>query len=215
MPASIEATEEATRDRIVALRGEWRTVRQIARVVGVGASTVARICRAAGLSRLRHLEPPEAPVRYERDKPGELLHVDIKRLGRFDRVGHRITRKRSFGSPKQGFEFVYVAVDDFTRISYVDILADERSDSASTFLTRAVAWFAQQNVKVERVMTDNGQPSLRISLQRPVRPLTFATNAHVPTRHARTERPSGSSRPCFESGLTGSRTNHRKSASDG
>jgi transposase InsO family protein len=126
----------------------------------VGASTVARICRAAGLSRLRQLEAPAVPVRYEREKAGELLHVDIKRLGRFDRVGHRITRKRSFGSPKQGFEFVYVAIDDFTRLSYVDILADERSETASTFLKRAVDWFAMQKVNVERVMTDNGSAFL-------------------------------------------------------
>jgi len=155
-PHAIEATEEATRERVLSLRREWRTVRQIAVVVGVGVSTVARICRAGGLSRLRHLEGPEVPVRYEREKAGELLHVDIKRLGRFDRVGHRITRKRSFGSPKQGFEFVYVAIDDFTRLSYVDILADERSETASSFLKHAVEWFAMQKVKVERVMTDNG-----------------------------------------------------------
>jgi transposase len=153
-PHAIESTEQATRERVLSLRREWRTVRQIALAVGVGASTAARICRAAGLSRLRHLEAPKPPVRYEREKAGELLHVDIKRLGRFDRVGHRITRKRSFGSPKQGFEFVYVAIDDFTRLSYVDILADERSESASTFLTRAVEWFALQKIKVERVMTD-------------------------------------------------------------
>ena len=108
-PRAIETTDEPTRERILSLRREWRTVRQIALAVGVGASTVARVCRAAGLSRLRHLEAPPAPVRYEREQPGELLHVDIKRLGRFDRVGHRITRKRSFGSKKQGFEFVYVA----------------------------------------------------------------------------------------------------------
>src|SRR5688500_13356550 len=99
---------------------------------------------------------PPVPVRYEREHPGELLHVDIKRLGRFDRVGHRITRKRSFGSKKQGFEFVYVATDDRSRLSYVEILANERSESACTFLTNAVAWFAQQKVRVERVMTDNG-----------------------------------------------------------
>ena len=84
-----------------ALRREWRTVRQIGLVVGLSPATAARVCRAAGLSRLRHLEAPEALIRYEREKAGELLHVDIKRLGRFDRVGHRITRKRSFGSPKQ------------------------------------------------------------------------------------------------------------------
>jgi len=159
-PRAIETTDEPTRERILSLRREWRTVRQIAVAVGVGASTVARVCRAAGLSRLRHLEAPPAPVRYEREQPGELLHVDIKRLGRFDRVGHRITRKRSFGSKKQGFEFVYVATDDHTRLSYVDILADERSETASTFLNRAVEWFAQQKVKVERVMTDNGSAFL-------------------------------------------------------
>ena len=159
-PHTIEATEEAMRDRVLSLRREWRTVRQIAGAVGLSASTVARICRAGGLSRLRHVEAPKAPVRYEREKAGELLHVDIKRLGRFDRVGHRITRKRSFGSKKQGFEFVYVATDDFTRLSFVDILADERSETASTFLERAVAWFALQKVKVERVMTDNGSAFL-------------------------------------------------------
>lgn len=78
--------------------------------------SVARICRAGGLSRLRQLEPPPVPVRYEKERPGELLHIDIKRLGRFDRVGHRITRRRSFGSKKQGFEFVFVATDDHTRL---------------------------------------------------------------------------------------------------
>jgi transposase InsO family protein len=177
-PHAIESTEQAMRERVLSLRREWRTVRQIALAVWVGVSTVARICRAAGLSRLRHLEAPKPPVRYEREKAGELLHVDIKRLGRFDRVGHRITRKRSFGSPKQGFEFVYVAIDDFTRLSYVDILADERSESASTFLTRAVEWFALQKIKVERVMTDNGSAFLAGQ---------FATTcAALKVRHKRT-----------------------------
>ena len=88
--------------------------------------------------------------------PGQLLHLDVKRLGRFDRVGHRITRKRSFGSPRQGFEFVYVATDDASRLSYAEIHADERSEAARTFLTHAVSWFAKQNITVERVMTDNG-----------------------------------------------------------
>jgi transposase InsO family protein len=155
-PHSIKETEPATRERIVALRREWRTVRELATAVGVSPSTAARVCRAAGLDRLRGVEAPTVPIRYEREQPGELLHIDIKRLGRFDRVGHRITRKRSYGSKKQGFEFVYVATDDFTRLAYVDILADERSETASTFLRDAVAWFAGQQVTVERVMTDNG-----------------------------------------------------------
>jgi len=160
-------------------------------VVGVGVSTVARICRAGGLSRLRHLEAPEVPVRYEREKAGELLHVDIKRLGRFDRVGHRITRKRSFGSPKQGFEFVYVAIDDFTRLSYVDILADERSESASSFLTRAVEWFALQKVKVERVMTDNGSAFLAGQFARTCEALNVRhkrTRPYTPRTNGKAER---------------------------
>jgi transposase InsO family protein len=155
-PHRVAAVDAATRARIVTLRKEWRTMRQIAVVVGVSHSTVGRVCRAVGLSRLRQIEPTATPVRYERERAGELLHVDIKRLGRFDRVGHRITRRRSFGSKKQGFEFVYVATDDFSRLSYVDILADERSEAASTFLIRAVEWFAMQKIRVECVMTDNG-----------------------------------------------------------
>ena len=155
-PHSGCATSAATRQRVIALRRDRFTMRQIALAAGVSTSTVARICRAEGLSRLRSLEPPPPPIRYEREHLGELLHMDIKRLGRFDRVGHRITRKRSYGSPKQGFEFVYVATDDASRLSYTQILADERTDAACTFLRSAVEWFAQMNVRVERVMTDNG-----------------------------------------------------------
>jgi transposase InsO family protein len=129
---------------------------QIAGVAGISVSSVARICREAGLSRLKSLEPPGPTVRYERDSPGELLHIDTKRLGRFDQPGHRITRKRSYGSKKQGFEFAYVAIDDASRLSYVEILADERSEAACAFLANAVSWFSQQSVQIERVMTDNG-----------------------------------------------------------
>lgn len=190
-PHGIESTEERTRERVLTLRREWRTVRQIALEVGLGTSTVARICRAAGLSRLRQMEAPAVPVRYEREKAGELLHVDIKRLGRFDRVGHRITRKRSFGSPRQGFEFVYVAIDDFTRLSYVDILADERSETASTFLTRAVEWFALQKVKVERVMTDNGSAFLAGQFARTCEALNIRhkrTRPYTPRTNGKAER---------------------------
>ena len=180
------AIDAAIRGQIVMLRREWRTMRQIAGVVGVSHSTVARVCQTAGLSRLRQIEPAVTPVRYERERAGELLHIDIKRLGRFDRMGHRITRRRSFGSKKQGFEFVYVATDDFTRLCYVDILADERSEAASTFLKAAVEWFALQKVRVERVMTDNGSAfvsrpfaalcrALRIRHVR-IRPYTPRTN---------------------------------------
>jgi hypothetical protein len=85
-----------------------------------------------------------------------LLHVDIKRLGRFDRPSHRVTRRQSYGSPKQGFEFLHVATDDASRATYAEVLPDECAAAAVTFLSNAVAWFARVGVTVERVMTDNG-----------------------------------------------------------
>ena len=105
-------------------------MRQIARIAGVSLSTVARICKAEGLSRLRSLEPPPAPFRYEHEAPGEMLHIDTKRLGRFDRPGHRVTRSRSHGSPRQGFEFVYVATDYHSRASFASIHEDELGETA-------------------------------------------------------------------------------------
>jgi transposase InsO family protein len=155
-PHSSGSIEGPIREQVIALRRERRTMHQVAAVAGVSMSSVARICREAGLSRLKNLEPAAPTVRYERDSPGELLHIDTKRLGRFDQPGHRITRQRSYGSKKQGFEFAYVAIDDASRLSYVEILADERSEAACVFLANAVSWFSQQNVRIERVMTDNG-----------------------------------------------------------
>jgi transposase InsO family protein len=155
-PNTTPAVNRATRKRILELRRLWLTFRQIAHAVGVSLSTVARVCRAAGLSRLKQLDPPPPALRYQRDRPGELVHIDIKRLGRFDRVGHRITRRRSYGSRKQGFEFVHVATDDASRLCYAEILPDERTDSVLLFLIKAVAWFARHGITVESVMTDNG-----------------------------------------------------------
>jgi transposase InsO family protein len=135
-------------------------MRQVVRESGVSLSTVDRICRAEGLGRLRSLEPQPPIIRYERDAPGDLLHVDIKRLGRFDRPGHRVTRKRSFGSPRQGFEFVYVATDDHSRLAFTKIFPDETATSACAFMIDAVAWFARWGITVQRVLTDNGSPFL-------------------------------------------------------
>lgn len=188
-PHSTKAITPKQRTQILELRRERRTMRQVARVAGVSLSTVARVCKAEGLSRLRSLEPPVPPIRYERETPGELLHIDTKRLGRFDRPGHRITRKRSFGSRKQGFEFVFVATDDHTRLSFARILADEHGESACLFLLAAVQWFARQNIRIERVITDNGSPfrsrafrALCVKLgvkQKFTRPYTPRTNGKV------------------------------------
>ena len=188
-PHSGRAISKETRERILTLRRERRTMRQVAKLAGVSVSTVSRVCGDEGLSRLRSLEPQPPPIRYERDTPGELLHIDTKRLGRFDAVGHRITRKRSHGSAKQGFEHVFVATDDHTRLAYAEILANEHGQTACTFLRRAVEWFGRMNITVERVMTDNGSPfrshdwralctSLDITHKR-TRPYTPRTNGKV------------------------------------
>ena len=142
--------------QIVALRRLRMTMRRIAAVVHVSISSVARVCRRVGLSRLASIDPPPPPRRYERPCPGDLLHIDVKRLGRFDRVGHRITRRRSFGSRVQGWEFVHVATDDYSRVTYAEILPDEHGYTATVFLARAVIWFQRQNVRIREVLTDNG-----------------------------------------------------------
>ena len=144
------------REVIVKLRRERIVMRRIAAVVGVSVATVARVCAKAGLSRLSAIDPPPVVQRYERAKAGELLHIDIKKLGRIGCVGHRITGDPSVRARNVGWEFVHVAIDDRSRVGYVEILADERAVTSVGFLSRAVDWFARQGVRIERVMTDNG-----------------------------------------------------------
>lgn len=133
-------TPGETVERIVALRRQRWTGQQIAREAGVSPATVSRILRAAKLSRVRDLEPPEPVVRYERDKPGDMIHLDIKKLGRFETVGHRITGDRTGQSRprgrKQGYgwEFVHVCIDDNSGVSFSRILPDEKAVSAIAFL---------------------------------------------------------------------------------
>ena len=190
-PRSARSTPQGARSQIIVLRRQWLTVRQIAHMVGVSASTAARVCRAAGLSRLRQLDAPPPPIRYERERPGELLHVDVKRLGRFDRPGHRVTRRRSYGSREQGFEFVHVATDDASRLTYAEILADECAVSAITFVSRAVAWFARCGVTVERVITDNGSAYVSYAfadLCRALRVRHVRIRPHRPQTNGKVER---------------------------
>lgn len=139
---------------IVQLRRERLSCRQIAQRVGRSTATVARVLGRAGLSRLRSLDPQPPVIRYERETPGELLHIDVKKLGRINGVGHRITGTRH-GSKGSGWEFVYVCVDDHSRASYVEMLNDERKQNAAAFLDRAVQWFRSHGVVAQSVMTDN------------------------------------------------------------
>jgi transposase InsO family protein len=151
-------TPAATTEQIIALRRQRITGQQIAVIVGVSPATVSRVLKRAGLSRLRDLEPAEPIRRYEREHPGELLHIDIKKLGRFERVGHRITGDRHGQSNNRGvgWEFVHVCIDDASRIAFSQILPDERKESAVAFLKAAIAYYQSLGITVTRVMTDNG-----------------------------------------------------------
>lgn len=147
---------------IEALRRLRMTAAEIAEVLGMALSTVSRWLKRIGLGKRSRLTPPEPPNRYERKRPGELIHVDIKKLGRILRPGHRVTgnRRHRFtdarGYGVAGWEFVHVCVDDATRLAYVEVLEDERALTAVGFLRRAVEWFGSMGIAVERVMSDNG-----------------------------------------------------------
>jgi transposase len=139
------------------LRREYRlTGDEIAEKLSMARSTVAGWLTRLGLGRLAALEPKPPVRRYQRDRPGELLHLDIKKLARFEGVGHRITGDRRGRSEGMGYDCLHVAIDDATRLAYVEVLPDERKRSTTGFLVRALRWFKARGVAVERVMTDNG-----------------------------------------------------------
>ncbi len=154
-------------EAIEALRRLRMTAAEIAEVLGMALSTVSRWLKKIGLGRRGALSPPEPPNRYERERPGELIHVDVKKLGRIGArgAGHRVTGDRR-GQMKAtiegghrrvtGWEFVHVCVDDATRLAYVEVLPDEKGATAAAFLRRAVAWFQGMGITVERVLSDNG-----------------------------------------------------------
>jgi transposase InsO family protein len=144
--------------RILELRRERWTGQQIAKETKVSTATVGRVLARAGLNRMRDLVPAEPVVRYEYETPGGLLHLDIKKLGRFERTGHRITGKRTglASSRGSGWEFVHVCIDDASRVAFSQILPDEKKESAVAFLKAAVAYYASLGVTAARVMTDNG-----------------------------------------------------------
>jgi transposase InsO family protein len=143
------------RERIVALRKERMTMADIATTVGCSRSSVSRVLAQVGLSRLSALAPPIPIVRYERERPGELLHLDIKRFGRIEGVGHRITGRRT-NSRGIGHECLHVAIDDQSRVTFAEMLIDQSAETAAAFLQRAISHFRQLGVKIERVLTDNG-----------------------------------------------------------
>jgi transposase InsO family protein len=168
------AIPHRTSDELVALIALLRRLRmtgaEIALCLGMALSTVSAVLSRIGLGKLSRLEPPEPPNRYERRHPGELLHVDVKKLGRIPtgRAGHRVHgHRRLQRSPRRrdaagrdhkivGWEFVHVCVDDATRLAYVEVLPDEKATTAVGFLRRAITFYGRYGITAQRVMSDNG-----------------------------------------------------------
>jgi transposase InsO family protein len=145
------------REMILLLRRTKMTGPQIARNLKRPRATVARVLKRAGLERLKKLEPKEPENRYQHRRPGDLLHLDVKKLGRISGYhGHRITGDRRHRKRRAGWDYVHVAIDDRTRIAYAEVLRDECSDTTAAFLRRAQAWYRTLGIRVRRILTDNG-----------------------------------------------------------
>ena len=148
-------------ESVLRLRRLRLTSNEIAEVLSMPLSTVCAVLKRSGLGRLSRLQPPEPPNRYERRNAGELIHIDVKKLGRIARPGHRVTGSRAPAGYHQrryslGWEYLHICIDDATRLAYAELLQDERGETAAAFLERALAWYQLHGIEVERVMTDNG-----------------------------------------------------------
>jgi transposase InsO family protein len=161
-----KTSPERVREIIRLRRLRW-TAAQIAVALGTALSTVSAVLKRVGLGKRSRLDPPEPPNRYERRRPGELIHIDVKKLGRILKPGHRVTgdrrgqahtRRNGKNVSLAGWEYVHVAIDDHTRLAYAEVLTDEKGPTAVGFLRRALDFYARHGVRVERVMTDNGSP---------------------------------------------------------
>lgn len=179
------AIARGTAQRVVSLRRRRWTMSSIARDLGISRATVSRVLARAGLSRLTMLDPVPLPRRYERAAPGELLHLDIKRLCGIRGLGHRITGNRQQRARGVDFDYTYVAIDDHSRVAFAQIWPAERADCAAGFLRHALAYYRSLGVHVERILTDNGKVfssrdfmtvcqhhHIRCSRTRPFRPQT-------------------------------------------
>ena len=148
--------DDSWRHTILHLRHCRLSSLQIARRLGLPRSTVSRVVQRAGLSRAKSLELTLPAVRYEWQRPGDLLHLDVKKLARFRDPGHRIHGDRQRTGRGVGWEFVHIAIDDCSRVAYVEVLGNERGLTTVSFLRRALAWFKRRGVMVRRILSDNG-----------------------------------------------------------
>ena len=184
-------------ESIEALRKLRMTAAEIAEALGMALSTVSLWLKRIGLGKRSRLEPPEPPNRYERARPGELVHVDIKQLGRISArgAGHRRSQISTHIDGKHhrptGFEYVHVMVDDHSRLAYAEVLDALSADAAIGFLRRALAWFADRGVRVERVMTDNGSAYVSHAHRQALRELGIrhlTTRPYRPRTNGKAER---------------------------
>jgi len=174
-------------------RRQRHTGKQIAAEVGVSPATVSRILRRLGLNKLSALEPAEPVRRYEREHPGEMIHIDIKKLGKIDGIGHRITGDRRGQSSKRGtgWEFTHVCIDDASRIAFAKVMTDEKKKSAVAFLKAALAYYKCLGVSVQRVMTDNGSCYRSFAFRRACKRLGLKhirTKPYTPKTNGKAER---------------------------
>ncbi len=191
--SSPSQTALATCAAVEALRRQRYTGKQIAAELDLSPATVSRVLRRMGLNRLSALEPTEPVRRYERERPGELIHIDIKKLGRFNGIGHRITGDRTGQSNNRGvgWEFVHIAIDDHSRIAFAKVMPSEKKRSAIAFLKAAVAYYQGLCVKVERVMTDNGSCYKSFAFRRTCQRLGLRhirTKPYTPKTNGKAER---------------------------
>jgi transposase InsO family protein len=195
--SSPSQTPRATCDAVEALRRQRYTGSEIARQLTISPATVSRILHRLGLNRLSALEPAEPVRRYERERPGELIHIDIKKLGRFNEIGHRITGDRRGQSNARarregpGWEYLHVCIDDHSRIAFAKVMLNEKKRSAIAFLRAALAYYESLGIKVERVMTDNGSCYKSFAFRRACKRLRLRhirTKPYTPKTNGKAER---------------------------
>jgi transposase InsO family protein len=200
---------------IVELRRRRQLQRQIATSTGVSAATVSRVLRRAGLARLSDLDPVEPVQRYEHEAPGDLLHIDTKKLGRIVRPSHRVTGDRRDGVDGAGWEMLFVAVDDHARIAFTAMQPDEKTPQAVRFLRDAVAYYAALGVTIKRLLTDNGSAFRSHEFARACRDLGIKhrfTRAYRPQTNGKAERFIQSALREWAYGWTYQNSEHRTAA---
>jgi len=213
-PRSIEPAKALA---IIELRHKRLTQARIAQALGVSKSTVGRVLKRAGLSLLSDLEPAQPLVRYEHEAPGDMLHIDIKKLGRIERPSHRVTGDRTDRSRGAGWEFLFVAVDDHARIGFTAMHPDEKTGSAIAFLRSAVTYYAKLGVTIRRLLTDNGSAFRSKAFVQACRELGIAkcyTRPYRPQTNGKAERFIQSALREWAYGFTYQRSAERTAALD-